>query len=128
MPARRATACCRELGLEGLPFVHGDAAEAELDGSVFFLYSPFNGETLTRVMRRLEAVARRRPIVLCAVGLELPSERWLQPRRTSTLSLTLYDSRLPGVPRRSLLPEWYSIPSWRRAPVPAAKDVTLARP
>ena len=79
-------------------------------------------------MRRLEAVARRRPIVLCAVGLELPSERWLQPRRISTLSLTLYDSRLPGVPRRSLLPERHSIPSWRWAPVRAAKDLTLARP
>jgi hypothetical protein len=90
--------CCRRLGLAGsLPFVHGDAAGVELDGSVFFLYSPFNGETLTRVMRRLEAVARRRPIVVCAVGLEFPTERWLQPRRTSSLSLTLYDSRVPDV-------------------------------
>ncbi|HVE84004.1 MAG TPA: class I SAM-dependent methyltransferase [Myxococcales bacterium] len=91
-----AAACSGNLGLGGLSFVHADAAETELDGSVFFLYSPFNGETLARVMRRLEAVARRRPIVLCAVDLELPSERWLQRRGTSTPSLTLYDSRAPG--------------------------------
>lgn len=112
-----ARACCGELGLADLSFTHADAAEAELDGSVFFLYSPFNGETLARVMRRLEAVARRRPIVLCAVGLEFPAERWLRRRRASPLSLTVYDSQMPGVPQRSRLPEWYSLPAWRRAPV-----------
>lgn len=92
-----AAACSANLGLTDLSFIHADAAETELDGSVFFLYSPFNGETLARVMRRLEAVARRRPIVVCAVGLELPDERWLQRRGISTPSLTLYDSsRAPG--------------------------------
>jgi hypothetical protein len=88
-----ARACSEELGLTGVSFEHADAASLELDGSVFFLYSPFNGETLWRVLRRLEAVASRRPIVLCAVGLELPDERWLQGRGSSLPSLTLYDSR-----------------------------------
>lgn len=82
----------RELGLEAVSFVHANAADLALDGSVFYLYSPFNGETLARVTRRLEAVARRRPIVVCAVGLEF-REPWLSARKSSTALLTLYDSR-----------------------------------
>ena len=87
--------------LHGSPvsFVLGDAAAADvaLDGSVFFLYAPFNGEMLVRVLRRLEDVARRRPIVVCAVGLELRGVAWLSARETPTVALTLYDSA-PAVP------------------------------
>jgi SAM-dependent methyltransferase len=92
---RSARARCAELGLADVSFVHGNATEAALDGSIFFLYAPFNGEMLARVLRRLEEVARRRAIVLCAVGLELPDVPWLLPRETSSISLTLYDSHRP---------------------------------
>lgn len=92
---RSARARCAELALAGVSFVHGNAADAELDGSIFFLYAPFNGGLLTRVLRRLEEVARKRPIVLCAVGLELPDVPWLLPRTASRVSLTLYDSHVP---------------------------------
>lgn len=94
-----ARACCAELALRDVWFVHANAAEVELDGSIFFFYSPFMGQTLTRVIRRIEDVARRRPIVVCAVGLEFPAERWLRRRETSSLALTLYDSGAPGAPR-----------------------------
>ncbi|MBN9163553.1 MAG: hypothetical protein BGO98_17950 [Myxococcales bacterium 68-20] len=97
---RSGRARCDELGLP-VTFVRADAAETDLDGSVFFLYAPFNGEMLTRVLRRLEEVARRRPIVLCAVDLELPALPWLRPRETSRVALTLYDSCLPGAAHRS---------------------------
>ncbi len=97
---RSGTARCNELDLP-VSFVHADAAGTELDGSVFFLYAPFNGEMLTRVLRRLEEVARRRPIVLCAVDLELPALPWLRPRRTSRIALTLYASCVPGAAHRS---------------------------
>lgn len=97
---RSARARCAELALAAISFVHANAADAELDGSIFFLYAPFNGQMLTRVLRRLEHVARRRPIVLCAVGLEFRDVPWLVPRRTSSVSLTLYDSCVPGVPNR----------------------------
>ena len=40
-------------------------------------------------------------IVVCAVGLEFRGVPWLLPRKTSSVSLTLYDSRVPGVPPRS---------------------------
>lgn len=91
-----ARACCAELGLADVSFVHANAAEAELDGSIFFLYSPFNGETMRRVLRRLEDVARRRPIVLCAVAVDFFGEPWLVRRETSSPWLTLYESRMPA--------------------------------
>jgi len=89
----RARARCAALGLTAVSFVHANAADAELDGSVFFLYAPCNGDLLARVVRRLEAVARRRPIVVAAVALELPDAPWLAARSTSRVALTLYESR-----------------------------------
>lgn len=83
---------CAELGLSAA-FTQADASTAELDGSVFFLYAPFNGDMLARTLLRLEQVARRRPIVVCTVGLELPGVPWLRARASSCLSLTLYDRR-----------------------------------
>jgi protein-L-isoaspartate O-methyltransferase len=88
----RARACCAALCLDDVAFLHADAAETELDGSVFFLYAPFNGAMLTRAIDRLAAVARRRRIVLCTVGLELPDVPWLVPRAPSHASLALYDA------------------------------------
>ncbi len=82
----------RALGLPGVSFVHADAAETALEGSVFFLYAPFNGELLTRVLLRVEEVARRRPIVVCTVGLELPDVPWLQRRAASTDVVNVYDA------------------------------------
>jgi SAM-dependent methyltransferase len=81
------------LALAAVSFVHADAADAALDGSVFFLYAPFGGDVLARVLRRLEGVARRRPIAIAAVGLELPDAAWLIARSTSSAALTLYESR-----------------------------------
>lgn len=88
-----ARARSAELRLSGVSFVHGNAAEADLDGSIFFLYAPFNGEMLGRASQRLEEVAQRRSIVVCAVGLEFHDVPWLAPRASSARSLTIYDSR-----------------------------------
>jgi SAM-dependent methyltransferase len=90
---RSARARCAELGIAAVSFVHADAAELELDGSICFLHAPFNGDMLARVLGRLEAVARRRRIVVCTVGLEFHDVAWLQPRTTTSRSLMLYDSR-----------------------------------
>jgi hypothetical protein len=89
---RSARARCEALGLPAVSFVHGDAADVELDGSVFYLYAPFNGAMLTRVLRRVEAVAQRRPVVVCAVALEFRDVPWLQPRPPSSVSLAIYDA------------------------------------
>jgi hypothetical protein len=97
----RARAGCAALGLSAVSFAHGDAAGAELDGSVFFLYAPFGGDPLARVVRRLEGVAQRRPIVIAAVGLELSEARWLVARDTPCAALTLYESCGAGGRRRA---------------------------
>lgn len=92
----RARACGAELGLSSVGFVHASAAEVELAGSVFFFYAPFTGEPLRRVLATLEALARRQPIVVCTVGLELGDQPWLQRRATELPSLAVYDSRRSG--------------------------------
>jgi SAM-dependent methyltransferase len=96
----RARQRCAELELTAVSFVCANAADVTddaLDGSVFFLYAPFNGALLTAVLARLEAVARKRsrPIVVCTVDLELHDVPWLvrRPRGTSR-ALAVYDARL----------------------------------
>jgi hypothetical protein len=89
---RSAEQRAAELALP-ISFVHSNAAETALDGSVFFLYAPFNGAMLTRVLRSLERVAQRKRIVLCAVGVELHWVPWLSSRKTSSVALTIYESR-----------------------------------
>ncbi len=76
-------------------FVCANAAETTLDGSIFFLYAPFNGGMLRSALERLEHVARRRPIVLCTVDLELHEVTWLRRRDTTNPALVFYES-LPG--------------------------------
>ena len=60
------------LGLEGVTFVTADASRQPLSGSVFFLYSPFNGATLKAVVARLNQLAVERPLTVCTVDFELP--------------------------------------------------------
>jgi hypothetical protein len=90
---RSAIARGAELGLDAVSFVHANAADVELDGSVFFLYAPCNGELLQAVLARLQGTARRRAIAVCAVGLELDPVVWLTRRPNTHFSLALYDSR-----------------------------------
>ena len=93
---RRASALCARLRLADVTFMQADAAETALDGTVFFFYAPFNGSMLARVLERVEEVARRRRIVVGAVGLEFREVPWLVARKTSSVSLTLYDSCVAG--------------------------------
>jgi SAM-dependent methyltransferase len=110
-----ARARCVALNLPAVSFVHASAADVALDGSIFFLYAPFNGETLTAVLRRIEEVARRQAIVVCALGLELRDVSWLRPRTISNVSLALYDSHVPGVSAR---PRGHWSPGLESAPRP----------
>jgi len=93
--AARASAARLALHPPVVTFVHGDATseDVSLEGDVFFLYAPFNGEMLRRALERLRAVARSHPIVVCTVGVELASEDWLTSRPPSSGALTIYDSR-----------------------------------
>ena len=92
---RSATQRCVQLGLPDVSFVHADATVADVDGLIFFLYAPFNGQMMVRALERLEVSARKKPIVVCAVGVEFPGVSWLQPRKPgSSPLLTVYDSRV----------------------------------
>lgn len=85
-------ALCADLAIDRVDFIHADVTTTPLDGSIYFLYAPFNGEMLARALAQLEAVARRHPITICAVDLQLDAP-WLSRRPSSNVALTLYDAR-----------------------------------
>jgi len=89
-----------ELGLADVSFRRADAAELELEGTVFFLYSPLTGEPLRRVLISLRNLAERQRIVICTVGLSLHHESWLSPRADLAPGVGCYDA---GPPAQSLL-------------------------
>lgn len=96
---RKAQESARVLGLSRVSFVAEDAATADLgEGNVFFLYVPFTGELLQTVLLKIKAIAQTKPIVVCALGLDLPPSEWLTPRATEAFWLTLYDSHAPRIP------------------------------
>lgn len=99
--AAAAAARAVDLGLEGVSFEPSDARTADLSqASVVFLYLPFTGATLATVMARLEAVARRRALVVITLGLDLRAFEWLTARATPELWLSIHDSRFPGAAPR----------------------------
>jgi SAM-dependent methyltransferase len=87
----RARALSAARGLEGVTFEAGDASGRSLEGTVFFLYAPFSGQMLERALEELHQVAKRHPIAVCAVDLQLDQARWLRARKTSSLALTIYE-------------------------------------
>ena len=77
---RSAKACAAGLGLRGARFVEGDAAEqvgSLMAGTVFFLYCPFSGERLQRVLAGLLDIARARAIRVCCVDMAPLNCSWL---------------------------------------------------
>ena len=87
------TDLCSGPAAGGVTFQCADAASVRLEGSVFFLYSPFSGATLHQVLMALRcALAEQQAVVVVTVGLELPGEAWLRRRSTSLPSLTIYES------------------------------------
>lgn len=90
-----------DLGLEAVELRCGDAREVELpEGSVIYLYLPFVGRSLDRVVGKLEALARRRGIAVCALGVELRRQPWLRPVDDTSLWMTVHESVIPGVALR----------------------------
>lgn len=76
--------CARRLNVPGVEFIQADARVAPLaDGTIFFMYTPFRGALLRRVLERLRAEARERPIRVCTYGpctAEVAGASWLRPR------------------------------------------------
>ena len=84
------------LGTPRLKTVKGDAAELVplmTTGTVFFLYCPFSGSRLERILDDLETVASTRPIRVCCVHVAQISRPWLRRDESSNLELSIYRSR-----------------------------------
>jgi hypothetical protein len=77
-----ARECAQSLHLSRVRFIPQDAREADLSsGTVFYLYSPFNGSILTNVLRALRMESMRRSIKICSLGpctRTLANEIWLK--------------------------------------------------
>jgi SAM-dependent methyltransferase len=68
------------LNLPRLSSIEGDASRLVgtiTTGSIFFLYCPFGGDRLEKVLDDLEPIARTRPIRIGCVDLPLPTRPWL---------------------------------------------------
>jgi hypothetical protein len=77
-----ARRCARGLNLSQVEFINVDAREADYsDGTIFFLYTPFEGRMLERVLEKLEDESRKRRIRLYTYGpctLQVTRQRWLE--------------------------------------------------
>jgi SAM-dependent methyltransferase len=85
------------LLLTHVPCIEGDAAELTefvMIGTVFFLYCPFSGHRLAKVLDDLESIARTRMLRICCVDLPLPLRDWLTPDPVSLGDLAVYRSTL----------------------------------
>jgi precorrin-6B methylase 2 len=88
----------KSLNASRISVVEGDAAQLTgyiMIGSVFFLYCPFSGDRLEKVLNDLEAIAQTRPIRVCCVDLPLPPRPWLTPVSPRFGDLAIYRSLQP---------------------------------
>ena len=95
---RAARALAQRCGLSRTSFVEGDAAELVASialGTVFFLYCPFSGGRLRRVLAELETIAQTRAIRVCCVDVPLPACDWLEPVSCASPDLVIYRSARP---------------------------------
>jgi hypothetical protein len=93
-----ARECAQSLHLSRVRFIPQDAREADLsNGTVFYLYSPFNGSILTNVMRALRMESTRRSIKICSLGpctRTVANEAWLKASALpGTGRITVFDSQ-----------------------------------
>jgi len=77
-----ARRCARGLNLPEVQFINADAREADYsDGTIFFMYSPFEGRMLERVLERLRHESAKRSIRLCTYGpctQQVNRQSWLE--------------------------------------------------
>jgi len=77
----------RKLGIVDVEFRNMDAQDADLsDGTIFFMYTPFTGSILRKVLNSLRDLSKERRITLCTYGPGTPiieQETWLYPIRCS---------------------------------------------
>ncbi|MEO8612499.1 MAG: hypothetical protein ABI690_31675 [Chloroflexota bacterium] len=82
-----AQCSAQQLGMVDVEFRNMDVLDADFsDGTIFFMYTPFTGGILRKVLNRLRDLSKQRPITLCTYGPCTPiieQETWLYPIRRS---------------------------------------------
>jgi hypothetical protein len=77
-----ARRCAGELNLSQVEFINVDARETDYsDGTVFFMYTPFEGRLLQEVLEKLKDASRKRRIRVCTYGpctLQVSRQDWLK--------------------------------------------------
>jgi hypothetical protein len=77
-----ARRCAKELNLSRVEFINADAREVDYsDGTVFFMYTPFEGKLLQEVLEKLKGESRKRKIKVCTYGpctLQVSRQSWLK--------------------------------------------------
>jgi SAM-dependent methyltransferase len=92
------------LNLDSFSVLEGDAVQlagSVTTGTVFFLYCPFGGQHLEKVLDDLEPIARAKPIRVCTVNLPLPPRPWLALEHATSGDLSVYRSALRDGARAS---------------------------
>jgi hypothetical protein len=101
---REARGLAASLNVSRAPVVTGDAAQLTgflTIGTVFFLYCPFSGARLEKVLSDLEPIARTRPIRIACVDLMLPPRPWLTVASSLSSDVIVYRSTFfPAVAQR----------------------------
>lgn len=91
---RAARDLASKLRLSRVSYAHGDASQllgSVPTTSVLFLYCPFSGERLTRLVDEVvEPLARARCLRICTVDLELPARAWISRVPSSSSACALY--------------------------------------
>jgi len=101
---RTAQARADWLGLGRMRFLEGDAAAMIRYvpmGTVYFLYCPFGGERLRRLLDGLADIARTRPIRVCCIDMPLLEAPWLTRMAAASSRVDVYRSDAPDVARPS---------------------------
>jgi len=92
---QRARTIARTIRVPSCEFIAGDAAElvAQVpEATVFFLYCPFSGARLERVLDHIGEIAARHPVRLCCVHLPLIRRPWLELVSPEQDELLIYRS------------------------------------
>lgn len=88
--------CVRELNVPNVELICADAREAVLtEANVFFMFTPFRGAILRRVLERLAAEARSRALTVCTFGKiadEVAREPWLRMESNNPDGLAVFRS------------------------------------
>lgn len=95
-----AQQCAQHLPVPRVRFINADAQEADFsDGTIFFMYTPFRGDLLHKVLSRLKHEVYRRPMTLATYGpctIDVAQLDWLDQLGSGEpddRSLTLFRRR-----------------------------------